>query len=245
MKNHRRKLVAIGLLALIVGLIVNIPARVALQLVPDSVSVSRASGTIWNGRAGAVLVSGIYLRNVEWQTKPIGFLTGKLALSVRAAPASGFVESGLAVGLNGAVTLTDLNASMPLSVFADAISVPNLSGSASLQFDQLSVRDGVPTSANGTIEIADMTVPTVHRSSLGGYMLEFSDLDGGVIASIEDTDGIVDIAGTLTLASDRSYSLLAQLAAKPATPAELARQIEFLPDGNAAGQHELRLEGSL
>ena len=87
MKKNLRKLVAVGLLVLIVGLIVKFPARVALQLVPDSVLVSGASGTIWNGRAGAVLVSGIYLRNVEWRTKPLGLLTGKLALSLRAAPA--------------------------------------------------------------------------------------------------------------------------------------------------------------
>ncbi|MDJ0918806.1 MAG: type II secretion system protein N [Woeseiaceae bacterium] len=245
MKKNLRKLVAVGLLVLVIGVIVKIPARVALQLVPDSVLISGASGTIWNGRAGAVLVSGIYLRNVEWRTKPFGFLTGKLALGIRAAPASGFVESDLALGLNGAATLSDLNASIPLSVFADAINVPNLSGSTSLQFDYLTVLDGVPTSASGTVQIADMTVPMVHPGSLGGYTLEFSDFENGVIASIEDTDGVVDIAGTLTLADDRSYSLLAQLAATSTTPAELTRQIEFLPDGNAAGQHELRLEGSL
>ncbi len=245
MKRHLRKLIAIGVLVLLVGLIAKFPARVAMQLAPDSVLISGVSGTIWNGRAGSMLVSGIYLRNIEWQARPLAMLTGKLGLTLNASPASGFVESELAVGLNGSVSMEDLNASMPLSVLSDTVGVPNLSGSASLQFEYLSLLNGVPTSASGAVQIADMTVPTIHRNSLGGYILEFSDFDDGVIASIEDADGVVDIAGTLTLAGDRSYSLLAQLAPKPVTPTELARQIEFLPEGNAPGQHELRLEGSL
>ena len=240
-----RKLVIAGIIVFAIGIITKFPARVAAHFVPEAVSISGLSGTIWNGRAGAVLVSGIYLRNVEWQARPLALFTGKLALSIKASPVSGFIESDLAVGFGGAVSLSDLNASMPLSVLADAVQVPGLGGSASLAFDNLSLRDGVPDSATGTLNIANLNVPTVHSNSLGGYSLEFVDLDDDVVASIEDTDGVIDIAGMLTVSGDRSYSLLAQLAAKPETPSDLARQLAFLPDGNAEGQHELRLEGSL
>lgn len=245
MRTGIGKLIAVGILVLIVGLIAKFPARVALKLVPDLVSVSGVSGTIWQGRAGGMLVSGVYLRNVEWHSKPLGLFTGRLNYSVDASPANGFIESDVSLGLTGTVRLEDLSAALPLSVLAEAIGVPGLDGNASLKFASLAFADGVTTSADGTLDIGNLLVPGLSGDGLGGYRLEFSDLDDGVIASIEDTDGVIDIAGTVSLAADGAYALLAQLSAKPEAPAALARQIEFLPDGTAPGQHELRLEGSL
>lgn len=245
MRTAIGKLVAFGVLVLFIGLVAKFPARVALALAPDDVLVSGISGTIWHGRAGGLLVSGIYLRNVEWQSSPLSLLTGRLKLSISATPANGFVESDVSLGVSGALRLEDLSAALPLSILADAINVPGLAGSASLQFAELAFADGVPTSADGTLDIANLLIPGLTNDDLGGYRLEFSNFEDGVIASIEDTDGVVDVAGTVNLGADGAYSLLAQLSAKQQAPASLARQIEFLPDGTAQGQHELRLEGSL
>ena len=245
MRTGVAKFVAIGLLVLLIGLVARFPARVALELAPDAVRVSGISGTIWKGRASGLLVSGVYLRNVEWQSSPLSLFTGRLKFAVKASPANGFVESDVSIGLTGAVHLEDLNAALPLSAVADVVSVPGLGGNSSLQFAELSFSDGAPTSADGTLEIANMLVPALSDGNLGGYRLEFSNFEDGIIASVEDTDGVVDIAGTVSLRAGGAYSLLAQLSAKQQAPASLKRQIDFLPDGTAPGQHELRLEGSL
>lgn len=245
MRTGVAKLVAIGVAVLLIGLVAKFPARVALQLAPDAVRISGISGTIWQGRAGGLLVSGVYLRNVEWRSSPLSLLTGRLKFAVKASPANGFIESDVAVGFTGVVRLENLSAALPLSILADAINVPGLAGNSSLQFAELAFADGAPTSADGALDIANMLVPALSTDSLGGYRLEFSNFEDGIIGSVEDTDGVIDIAGTVNLGAGGAYSLLAQLSAKQQAPASLKRQIEFLPDGTAPGQHELRLEGSL
>ena len=60
-----------------------------------------------------------------------------------------------------------------------------------------------------------------------------------------DTDGIIDLAGSLQISPDRSYQFIAQLAAKADTPASVKQQMQFLGSPNERGQHELRLEGQL
>ena len=88
-------------------------------------------------------------------------------------------------------------------------------------------------------------MPQAFNGNLGGFQLEFVESQDGILASIEDVDGIVDVAGTITLRLDRSYTLLAQVAARPTTPPALNQALRLLPRGNAANQYEVRLEGSL
>ena len=67
----------------------------------------------------------------------------------------------------------------------------------------------------------------------------------GIGASVEDTDGVVDIAGSLQINSDRSYRFIAQVVAKSEAPERLKTQMQYLPPANDRGQQELRIEGSL
>lgn len=65
------------------------------------------------------------------------------------------------------------------------------------------------------------------------------------MASVEDTDAIVDLAGSLSVSADRTYRFLAQVAPKSTTPEDLREQMRFLGTPNERGQYELRLEGQL
>ncbi len=88
-------------------------------------------------------------------------------------------------------------------------------------------------------------LPLVSQSPIGGYRAEFFTQEDGVVASVQDTDGIVDLAGSLKLAADGAYEFRGQLAPKPETPPQLRQQLQFLGSANERGQYELRLEGRL
>ncbi|NIO14088.1 MAG: hypothetical protein GTO31_09455, partial [Xanthomonadales bacterium] len=75
--------------------------------------------------------------------------------------------------------------------------------------------------------VADLVVPPLNRGPIGGYRAEFFTTDDGISASVEDTDGVVDIAGSLTLRSDRSYQFIAKVMAKPGTPAAVRNQMRL------------------
>ena len=129
-------------------------------------------------------------------------------------------------------------------MLARAAKVPGLAGQASMQFARIQLVHGRAAAMEGTLTIADLVVPVIHRGSLGGYQAEFFTQNNGIVASVEDTDGVVDLAGSLQLNPDGSYSFLAQVTAKPNTPEAVSRQMRFLGPANNRGQQEIRLEGA-
>jgi hypothetical protein len=64
------------------------------------------------------------------------------------------------------------------------------------------------------------------------------------VASVEDTEAVLDLAGSLRINPDKSYAFLGYVVARGNTPEGLASRIKRLPQMDVAGQHELRLEGS-
>lgn len=242
----RGRLISVGVITLLIGILTAFPARVAYQwFAPPAVRLEGISGSVWSGRATQGQVEGFYLRDLSWRFRPLGLFTGKLAYAVEATPLSGFINAHVYIGVTGAVRLEDLQASLPLQPFEQLVGMPGLRGSVTLQFDRIVIEDGLPVAANGQLAVADLVAPLVHRGSIGGYRAEFFTQNTGVVASVEDTDGVVDLAGTLEIAPDRSIQFLGLTAAKTATPARLRQQMQFLGTPNDRGQYELRLEGEL
>jgi hypothetical protein len=241
-----RGLITVGILALILGLIIKMPARLAVHwFAPSEIAISDIKGSAWSGSAGEASVAGIYLRDVQWDFSPLQLFTGALSYRVSATPVSGFIETDMSIGSSGALTLTDLRASLPLELFAGAIGIRGLQGSGSFQFDRLKIVDGLAVVADGTLQVANLVVPIVGRDSLGGYRLDFFTEDNGISASIEDNDGVVELAGSLQVRADRSFEFVAAVITLPQTPEGVRRQLQFLPPPDARGQQELRLEGVL
>ncbi len=246
MIQSKRGLLLVAGVTVLAGLVMMFPARVAYHLAaPADVSLSGLHGTVWLGQADAGLARGAYLEDIRWRIKPLGLFTGKVLYRIEATPVSGFIESDLGVGIGGTLTLSDLRASVSLQAFSDALQVRGLRGNASLQFERIRVQDNLPVAADGFVEVRDLLVPRISREPIGGYRVEFFTQDDGISASVEDTDGVVDIAGSLQVNADRTYQFLAQVVAKPEAPQRLKTQMQYLPPANDRGQQELRIEGSL
>jgi len=246
--RSKRGLILTGALVLLLGLAILFPARVALNwFAPAGLRISGVQGSAWHGNAREASVNGVYVRDMKWNVQPLRLLTGALSYRVEATLESGFAESELSIGLGGAISFTDLRAALPLALYARVSGVPNLQGSegnVSLSFERLELVDGFPVAADGVIEVAGLVVPFLYRGSLGGYKAEFFTQDNGITGSFEDTNGVVDLAGSVQINADRSYTLVVPLAAKPETPASLRQLIQYLPK-NERGRHELREEGTL
>ncbi|MGI9224732.1 MAG: type II secretion system protein N [Woeseiaceae bacterium] len=246
MTPSQRKLLVVGLLTFVAGLILLFPARVAYQwFAPDAVSLGGVQGSIWSGTAREANAGGLYLRDLHWRMRPLRLFTGKLGFDIEAKPGSGFVEADLALGLGGTVSITNLNASGSLQTFAGLLNMPGLNGNVSVQFERLRLRDGLPVDADGTVAVDGLVAPLIDPGPIGGYRMEFVTNENGVVASVEDVNGAFDLAGSLTVSADRSYVFLGEVAATERTSEKLRNQLRFLGSPDARGQHEIRLEGSL
>ena len=111
--------------------------------------------------------------------------------------------------------------------------------------DNFKLDGGMPIAAEGSIEVANLVLPLVHRYSIGGYRAEFFTQDAGIMSSIEDVSGMFDIAGTLELSADGTYEFLAKVAATEGAPANVRSQLRFLGSPDERGRHDMRLEGQL
>lgn len=244
MIQRTRGLILVGILTLIIGLVVTLPARVAFSWVSlPFVSLNGVQGTVWSGTAREFSTNGVYLRDLQWRARPLQLLTGKLAYQVSGSPVSGFFDSEVAIELGGKLTLRNLTASVPLQMLERAAGIRGLRGSASLQFERLQLVAGRPAAMEGRIETTDVVVPLLARASLGGYRADFFTQNNGIVASVEDTDGVYDLAGSLQVNSDRSYQFLGKVMAKPGTSKELADKLDVLLPADEAGRKELRFDG--
>lgn len=244
MIQSTRGLLLVAILAAVTALVVMFPARIAYRWVSSPfVSMSGIEGTIWAGSAREFSTNGIYLRDVTWSMRPLHIVTGKALYKVSGSPVSGFFDCELAAGLGGKLTLRNLSASLPLQMFAQAINVPGLQGNASVQLERLELVDGRAAAMDGTVDIADLKAPMLSSAVLGGYRAEFFTQNNGIVASVEDTDGVIDLAGSLQLNPDKSYAFLGQVIAKPGAPEALQQRLRTLPATNDRGQREIRLEG--
>ena len=242
----RKSLLLVGLLTFVGAFIARFPARVAYSwFAPPAVQLSGLEGSIWSGSAVEMSVAGLYLRDLKWRLRPSRLLTGKLAASIEASPSSGFVAADVAVGPGGSIALSDVNGSLPLSDFGSLARMPGLAGDASVRFEELRIRDGLPVAARGTLTIAGLVAPLVDPASIGGYRAEFFTDNNTIIGSVEDVNGVFDLAGSLTISDDRTYQFLGKVAATDATSEKLRRQLRFLGTPNERGQHDIRLEGQL
>ena len=245
MKLTPRLLIA-GTVTLLIGVVALFPARVAYHwAAPPGVAFAVIGGTVWSGRADEGEIAGIYLSNIVWQTKPLALFTGQLALALEADTASGFINSDVALGAGGRAKIQNLTASLSLQTLQQVLGMPGLNGAASLRFQRLEFDKGLPVAANGDLEVVDVRAPIVHRSPLGDFRAEFFTQDSGIVGSVEDTDAVVDLAGSLSLGLDRNYQFIGQVAATGETPTDLREQMRFLGTPNDRGMYEIRLEGRL
>ena len=241
-----RRLVIASVVTLLAGLVVSFPARVAYHwFAPPGIALSGISGSVWRGTARQANVSGLYLGELRWRLRPLDLVRARASFDIDASPAGGVLDGNVAIGIGGDVYLADTRTALPLDAITTLLQMPGLRGTATADIERLHLSDGLPVAADGNAEVRGLVLPLVSPQTIGGYRIEFFTQEDGVVASVEDTDGVVDIAGRLLLSDDRSYEFLGQLAPKPETPSNVADQMRFLGSPNARGQYELRLEGTL
>lgn len=246
MKISPRMLVIAGLAVFLCGVVALFPARAAYQwFAPAEIQLSGISGTVWTGRASEGQASGLYLRDLEWTISPSALLRGVLRVDLRVSPAGGFLDSRIDLHPSGDVTFTDLAAGLSMDALRGALPLSGIEGNIRLQLSYLTIEDGFPSSAEGSGEVMSLLVRPLFRAPLGSYRVRFTGAEDGIMGSIEDIDGVFDIAGTIKLDSARNYELRGLVVPTGEAPADLVRQLQFLGSPNERGQREFRLEGAL
>lgn len=241
-----KRLIIAGLLIFVVILLVTFPARVAYEwFVPDELQLSGISGSIWNGSAAEVTAAGAYIQNLNWTFKPLALLTGKLAFQASGNPASGNMQALVAISPGGTVSLNDLDGNFPLARAHPSFQQSGILGDVSFQFDTLVLKNGLPAEAAGALTVTNLFIRNLSSSGIGDFQVSFVTGDEGVIGNVEDNSDVLDVAGTISLNEDRTYSFIGQVAPTASTPPGIVNQLQYLGAADQNGQREFRFEGQL
>lgn len=240
------RLFAVGAAALVIGLVVTFPARIAYQwFAPDDLALSGISGSVWNGAASQGSAGGLYLSELTWRFRPMSLFGLKAGYAVSCRLPPGFVEANVAFGPGGRVHLDDLATALPLVHFNTLFPVAGIEGDMSVQFRRLTLAAGFPVAAEGTVNVSGLILRALTPSELGDFRAVFRTDDGVISAIVEDVTGVLDVNGNLVLQSDRTYSFVGQVAPAANAPAAVVEQLRFLGSPDAQGRREFRFEGSL
>lgn len=241
-----KRLVAAGVAALLIGLVLTFPARIAYQwFAPGEITLSGISGSVWNGAAAQGSAAGMFLSDITWRFRPLSLLRLKAGYAVTARLPSGFVETGITIGTGNSVQFDDLAAAVPLASLDSLLPMTGVSGDLNLQFSKLVLTDGFPTEAEGAVGVSGLLLRALSDTALGDYRAQLTTDDGVITGTVEDLSGVLDVSGDLVVDPDRTYSFVGQVAAGADAPAAVNEQLRFLGSPDQQGRREFRFEGSL
>ena len=246
--NRPRLLIALGLAAFLLLLLVTLPAQVVMgHLGRLGIQATGVSGSIWNGQAAMVRVGTLPLGQLSWDLHALKLLTGHASATVAVKQADAFAQSDIYVALNGRITLRDVTASWPLGALAAAGLPAGWKGTANARLTELVVEHGLPIAIAGTVDLANLVGPANRPADLGSYRATFpsaAKAGSGIAADLTDVDGSISLNATLRVQPDRSYLIEGQIATRPEAPSQVVSALQYLGEADASGRRPFSLSGT-
>lgn len=251
---NRYAWIALGIGAYLAFTLSTFPASAAYRwFAPPELRLSGIEGTVWSGRAALASAGRLPMQNLRWRVDALPLVTGRVTGRAQAGLAEGFIEADVAAGFDGTVVLRGVQMSTSLEALSQALPLGDVRGHLAVMLERAVLRDGWPAALVGQARIAGLAAPAFAPGARGGpialgdYELTFEDAGGeGVLARFRDTGGPLEVAGSLTLDSQRSYRLDAEAAPRSDAPRELVQALDFMAgEPGPDGRRPFELTGSL
>lgn len=242
-------LAALGVLAYLVLALITLPANVVIpRLQHPGMTLAGLDGTIWKGSAQVLQIGDAHLGSISWNLHVLPLFALRTVADVDLRRTDGFARGRVSAG-RWNVRLTDFTASLPLSALPSTVAPGGWSGTFNARLVRLTLAEGWPIDADGTIDILELTGPARRPNHLGSFRLTFpgeTQPSESLTGELRDTGGPLQVTGTVRLdASERSYFIEGWVSTKPETPAEFARTLEFLGPADAQGRRQFSLSGTM
>ena len=237
--------VALGLIAYVIFAIATLPARLLTARLAPAIVAGGVHGTVWNGQAQVVQHGSTFIGSASWKLHALPLLVGRLQGNAKITRVDGFAQAEFKAGLSGTVELDDLTASVPLAALPFA--PPGWTGTLNARLQQLTLENGWPVRAEGTIEINDLTGPAARPANMGNYKITFPPGSSGdeLVGALTDQGGPLDLAGNVRLKADRSYVVEGVVAARPDAPRNVADFLQFLGPPDSEGRRPFSIACTL
>lgn len=241
----------------IVGLVVFLPAKVALQWVhlPVGINLEGVQGTVWQGQVQQVKVSGLQaeqttpyqLAHLKWRVIPRLLLKGQLGLELQLAPHAANPISGrskIVWGLGQTFALQEANLQGELSKLAAWLAWPDLIPmTGELWIRQFNWVAGQPFCQQlaATVEVGPLRVALGQQwHDLNHIQAQLSCESGqGVLTVVPENH--LGLTGQLVFSTQRLNSELWMQPTRQ-TPEAIQEVLKLLGKPDAQGRYPLRFQ---
>jgi hypothetical protein len=229
----------------LITLVVRLPARALVALLPPDVTCAAPSGTIWSGSCGQLRAAPIVVSALSWQLHPAALLRARIGADVASQDPAANGHATLELRTNGDLSLTALVANLALP--RDSGLVPaGASGTLQLAIDSARIEGGHVVAVQGTVDLQQLHIESP-AADLGSFELQFASPNQGatMVGLLRDLDGPLSMIGTLHLKRDGSYELQGSVAPRAGSGADLTQLLQLLGPPDAQGRRALSIAGTL
>ncbi|GLP95915.1 type II secretion system protein N [Paraferrimonas sedimenticola] len=246
------KIIILSVLLYLVFMLVLLPARFVAQLapLPNNVSLSGVTGSLWNGEIGQLNIDGKRIEYLRWQIHTSKLLMGKLEAAVQVGDSRSYLHGNgeLGYGFSGAF-VNQLKLTADISYWLPANSLP-MRTQASGQVDLLlrDAQQGQPwcETLMGSLEVVNLEAANNFGDfGLGNFNLGLSCDAGELVAVATEDSNQLGVLGQLRLLEGGKYQLTGSVRQVETQPKELQQVLSFLGRPDAKGRYPLEFSGTI
>ncbi len=253
MSSWKRYILA-GILLFIFFLAYHFPAQLAWSLLAkqggERLRLYGLNGAWHSGSASVALVMGAPMTEFSWQLRPLPWAPLRLKLAATLGD-KGYLQGRIKAGwrgIRGRISLTDIQAELPLGHFASQLARRGLSvdGVLGAQLRHLELEAGIPRRAEGELRLRGLRALAPFSLTLGDFQATISgNNNDGVRLGVRDEGGPLATDGVLLIAPDGHYTLTANLTPRSRQNQELNMVLAFLGPPDRDGVIKINASGKL
>lgn len=247
--KRQRLLLAYGLLAYALFLLVTLPASVALRALPPSLQAGLAydnvRGSVWRGEMSALRFGQLAMGTLRWRVRPLALLRGRLAVSLVGHSPHGQWRADVGLAFAQTLYLEQVQAELD-SRLLDPLTRPFLL-QGRLQIPALSGRLQPATRLNldGEIRWQDAAIGGVDDISLGAVEARLKPQQRGTRITLRNRNSPLALDGTISLTENGDYTARFNLSNRDRKRQDIDELLNLLGRPDARGRVEIVQRGRL
>ena len=240
-----RPALILAVVVFIITLLVRLPARVLLRLLPADVSCAEPSGTVWSGACGELRAGDFAVSGLSWTLHPGALLRLHVAADLASQDPRANGHAQVELALNGDLAITALAANLAIPS-GSGLFPTGSSGSVQLAVDSARIEDGHLVAVQGKIDLQQLHIENP-PADLGSFELQFAPPSQGsvMMGQLRDLNGPLSVIGVLQLTRAGSYDFEGSVAPRPGASADLTQLLQLLGPPDAQNRRAFSLAGSL
>jgi general secretion pathway protein N len=237
------------IVAFVATVLVRLPARVLLLLLPADVTCETPVGTVWSGSCGRLRIGALAVSGLSWRLHPAALLRLRIAADLASEDPAARGHARAELAPDGAVAISGLAASVALPGSAGLVP-PGVSGTMQLAIDSARIAGAHLVAVQGSVELQQLHIANP-AADLGGFALQFAppvappNQSAAIVGQLRDLNGPLSVIGVLQLSPSGSYDLEGSVATKSGASNELMQLLQWLGPPDAQGRRALSLTGTL